>query len=616
MFGFLTPVRRAYAGPLADAAAADKFWQLLPRNDPLAAQGAISEALSDLTAGKGLGREQLRALLTLDQRARALEEALLINFAARNPQLRSLERRYWRSAVHLSQSFALALEHFLRHIRDEPNPRVWREYTPTVLLRLFQHRQVEFLLRPLLNAEPFPDGWTELHAAYRFAEAQGMLHQPVMTTRNHEERGGESTLEQEYLHVLLLELMNGGQFSPYDAFWLSRWIPRLRQATSLQSDGADSGGFRGGDHFVVDLDSAEGLKRVSPAPVGRALYLDPSPLLALIDAEIESLRDSANPVSVPASFGRARQVKLLRKVAGNYTPRPARVNRRGERKPMASTVKAVIGLAQVMRMLRHEERKKIAAMPVAIPEVEEITITVDGGYTQSPTGAPEKNEASREPLSAHEFGVPHHLWQLKDRSASGCRLRAPIGDAHRVHPGALVAIRDEESMRWSLVVVRRLKTRIGDRVDIGVEYVGQNPRGVTIEFDVRHPAPPGGSPQRRRGLFTALYLRESAKQPTMPFKTLIMATRESSGTECLTLRSMTAKYTVRLKEPIEEQDDFVWLPYEVLDRQPTDRPAQDLTADGKTSFRLPARPQPLLPDTGASTDWLVPQPAKRVGGAA
>jgi hypothetical protein len=29
-----------------------------------------------------------------------------------------------------------------------------------------------------------------------------------------------STLQKEYVHILLLELMNGGQFSPYDAFWL------------------------------------------------------------------------------------------------------------------------------------------------------------------------------------------------------------------------------------------------------------------------------------------------------------------------------------------------------------------------------------------------------------
>ena len=95
-------------------------------------------------------------------------------------------------------------------------------------------------------------------------------------------------------------------------------------------------------------------------------------------------------------------------------------------------------------------------------------------------------------------------------------------------PGTLIAIRDDETMRWSLVVVRRLKTRIGDRIDIGVEYVGQNPRGVTMALDGARGAQAAGSERTASGnLFTALYLRESAKQPAMPFKTLIMATQRS-----------------------------------------------------------------------------------------
>ncbi len=140
--------------------------------------------------------------------------------------------------------------------------------------------------------------------------------------------------------------------------------------------------------------------------------------------------------------------------------------------------------------------------------------------------------------------MPHQFWQLKDRSASGCRLRAPVADASKVPPGTLVAIRDEETMRWSLVVVRRLKTRIGDRVDIGVEYVGQNPRGVTMAVEGAHPARVRRNRRRSKTeLFTALYLRESAKQPTMPFKTLIMASdrdrRHRAASRCARRRPST-----------------------------------------------------------------------------
>jgi len=608
MFGFLTPARREETGPLANVAAADNFWRSLPRNDPLAAQKALCEVLSDLAARKDLNRELMRGLLALDQRSRSLREALLVNYASRNPQAKPFERRYWRAAIELAQAFALAFAQFLHHMRNEPSAKGWREYAPAVVLRLFRHRQVEFLLRPFLNDAAIPQVWAGLHSAYQFADAQGWSHHPIPAASNPDPDGVETTLQKEYIHILLLELMNGGQFSPYDAFWLSRWIPHWYPAASLVDEPGGVG--PDGHHFVVDLDSAEGLKRVSAGALGHALYLDASPLLEAIDTEMEALRDPAGGVHFASTLGRARQVKLLRKLAANYTPRPPRVNRRGERKPTTSTVKAVIGLGNIVRMLRHEEKKKLAAVPMAVPEVEEITITVDGGYTQT-SAEVDARDGSRSNAPGLEFGVPHQFWQLKDRSASGCRLRAPVADASKVVPGTLVAIRDEETMRWSLVVVRRLKTRIGDRIDIGVEYVGQNPRGVTMSVEGARATRPAASAPGKEGLFTALYLRESAKQPAMPFKTLIMASTATEGIACLTLRSATAEYTVRLKEPIEEQDDFVWLPYEVLERRAAERPAEDGRSTQRTELRPPAT-QALAPPT----DWLIPQLGKRARTAA
>ena len=292
MFGFLTPLRRGDPGPLANAAAADKYWQMLPRSDPVAAQRAISEVLDDLVVLRDPGRDQLRALLALDQRAHPLRDALLVNYATRNAQSRPLEKRYWRSVADLSQSFAAAFEHFLRRIRDEPNPRAWREYAPLATMRLFKHRQIDFLLRPVLPAASNPDGWGELHEAYRYAEAEGFLHRSVTVPGSGEEYPPGATLERQYIRVLLLDAMNDGQFSPYDAFWLSRFLPRWCEAVSLHPG---AGGNGDGRHLLVDLDSAEGLKRASAGVPENALALDPSPLLALIAAEVESLSDPHYP---------------------------------------------------------------------------------------------------------------------------------------------------------------------------------------------------------------------------------------------------------------------------------------------------------------------------------
>jgi hypothetical protein len=168
------------------------------------------------------------------------------------------------------------------------------------------------------------------------------------------------------------------------------------------------------------------------------------------------------------------------------------------------------------------------------------------------------------PVGANdEFGAPHQEWQLKDSSASGCRLRGTIANPNRVLPGTLLAFRVGDNLTWTLAVVRRFKKRIGDRVDIGVEYVGRSPLGVTLVTETD----PAGATNGKSDECTALYLRESSEHPKMPFKTLILWPRHFKAGRSLILRSDDANYTVRLREPIEEQDGFVWLPYEVVDRR-------------------------------------------------
>jgi hypothetical protein len=620
MFEFLNTTTRHDAGLLTSVAAADQFWRLLPRNDPFESQLMVSEALGDLAGRKNHTRDELRALMALDQRARSLGEALLINYARAGTQSQSFEKRSWQSAFELSQSFGHAYAQVMRHLRGGAPSRGSEEHLPIVALRLFQHRQVEFLLRPFVTERTVADGWTDLHAAYRYAESAGLLAQRVAPRRWHEEHSEESTLEREYISILFLELINGGQFSPYDAFWLNRRIPRWCAALSLQSNQSNGAADRADERFVVDLGSAQGLMRLSRSAAGALRYLDPAPMLTRVNDEIVMLRDRDRPALDAASFGRGRQLKLLRKVHTICMPKPAQVNRRGERKAVASTVKAIVGLSHIMRMLRNEERKKKAIVAPTfapeVPEVEEITITVFGGFTESSPAGMRNNGGRGSTGTEDEFGVPHQVWQLKDRSESGCGLRGQIRDSNRLLPGALVAFRERDDMPWTLAVVRRLQKRIGDRIDIGVEYVGQNPVGVTMTDDNEGAASTNALTDKKPHRCAALYLPESARHPMMPFKTLILSSREFTAGRCLRLGSDDASYTVRLKEPIEEQDDFIWLPYEVVDRRATDQPAQDQPKHGMpTAGQWPNLP-PQGVATAASAKSIAREPAKRLAGAA
>jgi hypothetical protein len=609
---FLNPIRRDAAGPLSSVTAADHFWQLLPREDPVAAQVAVSEVLAVLATRNHLTLGQFRALLALDQLARGLGDALLVDYLTGGAQLPSPDTNAWQSACALSRSFGQALERALLQIQNSEPARGWHEHLTTVLLRLFQHRQVEFLLRPFTSEHSVFDGWAGLHGAYRYADAIGARLHPLVSRRCHEECGEASTLEREYIHLLLLQLLNGGHLSPYEAFWLNRKIPRWCAALSLQAQPARAVADCVDHRFVVDLDSAAGLSWLSGSPAGTPRFLDPAPMLALIRDEIATLSVPARPAERSSPLRRGRQLKLLGTIATNCLPKAAPVDRRGARLPTVSTVEAVVGLAQITQLLRHERRAKTVATPWVLPEIEAGTNTVTG----EPTAAGSWPSGGQDSLGmAGESGVQGVVWQMKDRSESGCRLRGGIVNSNRVLPGALVAFREHHNVPWTLAVVRRLRQRIGDRIDIGVEYVGRNPLVVTLAADVDGTAGSTVASDRKRKYYAAIHLQESSGHPHLLFRTLILSARDFNAGRCLSLQSDGAEYTVRLKEPIEEQDSFVWLSYELVFRLATDRQTQGRPYGGRLAISpRPNRP-PFAGRPAAAAGLVVPTAPRRAGGA-
>lgn len=612
---FLIPVRRGPAGPLNSVTAADQFWQLLPREDPVAAQRAVSEVLAVLATRSQLTLGQFRALLALDQLGRGLGDALLVDYLT-GPQSPSPETNAWQSAYGLSRSFAQAFERALLQIQNSEPARGWHEHLTTVLLRLFQHRQVEFLLRPFFTSEHSDlDGWAGLHGAYRYADAIGARLHPLVSRRCHEECGEASTLEREYIHLLLLQLLNGGHLSPYEAFWLNRNIPRWCAVLllSLQADTARAAAGCVDHRLVVDLDSAAGLAWPSGSPAGTPRFLDPAPMLALIRDEIVALSDPARSPARSSPLRRGRQLKLLGAIATNCLPKAAPIDRRGARLPAVSTVEAVVGLAQITRLLRHERRATTIATPWALPEIEAGTSTVTGERTAAAGSWPNGGQDSVG--MAGESGVQGFVWQMKDRSESGCRLRGRIVNPNRVLPGALVAFREHHNVPWTLAVVRRLRQRIGDRIDIGVEYIGRSPLVVTLAADVDHTAGSTVASDGKRKYYSAIHLHESSGHPHLPFRTLILSVREFNAGRCLSLRSDGAEYTVRLKKPIEEQDSFVWLSYELVFRLATEGQTRGRPYGGRLPIVRKPNQRPFAAPSAVAAEPALPPATWRAGGA-
>ena len=147
-----------------------------------------------------------------------------------------------------------------------------------------------------------PGRWKEIHEAYKFALMRGLAMNHKQKTSTAEDAGDArdtaSTLEQQYIRLLLLEVLNNGQFSPRDALWADGWFSRWAKALRLEWRESANGARAAKKGFVVDLDGTDGLRRAANAAPAQ------SPL-SRSDATGGSVRQGAR---IAAGHGRAARI--------------------------------------------------------------------------------------------------------------------------------------------------------------------------------------------------------------------------------------------------------------------------------------------------------------------
>jgi hypothetical protein len=395
----------------------------------------------------------------------------------------------------------------------------------------------------------------------RLAQQRGLLTHSAATDEPVAQSTGVGVaLEQEYLQILLLEVMNCGQFSPREALWAHRWFARWCSDPGLRLTPLDASAQAQATLFVVDPTDAEGLKRAEN-PVGNLLYLDVSHLSVRIEQEIASLLDNSTAARLVTPAVRSGQLALLGKLALLFAPNPVRNERRTERKPIDLAVQAIAGLPCIVELFRRNGQKQIEGISPAAAMGNAITFSpVDGQIASLLNPTPGATFPLMDPFDA----IPQ-TWQVKDQNDFGCRMRGQVDDLSRVIPGSLIIVRDAETAPWIVSVVRWFRRLMIDHVEIGVEYLGRNPRLVKIVAGFHPDLATGNLPDPASRCFTALFLPPSDEFPNVPIKTLLLPASEFRADHDMTLLSSGATYRMRLNDPIQQQFDFVWTSFAVLD---------------------------------------------------
>src|SRR5207302_6334740 len=284
--------------------------------------------------------------------------------------------------------------------------------------------------------------------------------------------GALTTIEQEYLRVLLLQLMNAGNLSPRYVEWvadqLSEWCAPLR--LNIESSTVSS--------FYVDLGSRTGLKRRGPQPLeGRVLFLDTRPLHAVLMQNVVMLEQKVrnDPLSERTSR-RAEQLNLLSKLAAQVDPEFRPVTRRGERTTASGAVDTIVGFAKISGFLRDEEMGPLLDSRAQAGTFGDSVEIATFGRTRNEHAR--SQEVARRRLAT--YAAPGGTWEIRDVSQTGYRLVAPMMVVNAVTLGTLAAMRGQGQTLWALGIVRRMKRLTSERAEIGLQIIANNLVGVEL----------------------------------------------------------------------------------------------------------------------------------------
>jgi len=528
---------------------------LAQHGDRIEAQKATILAVLELMRDGPPEIGNLDRLYALERHAQSLNELLLVRYVQGDHQLRPFDWNAWRGALQISQSFSQTCEGFLDHVRNASDP-AWTAHAPTLLTQLFQHRKVELLLRFFRYKRRSSGLWQQLNLLYRDA-----LDQALPETRD-STRQAASELEQQYLQALLLDVMNTGQFSPREALWAYRWFARWCSEPGVRLTRVRDDVIPGAQGFVVDLDGAEGLQR-SEGSGHNLLHLDPSRFRVLIESEMAELAKDTAHSHRAAPAERAGQRALLNRLATLLAPVHVEIVRRAARAPVAFTVQATAGFGFIVEELRRSGQVGKGAGAASAADGEGAMSPLETS-TYSPLFAAGGQEGQAIFSIADQLSAVPQIWQVKDRSDTGCRMRGQTDNMNRVIPGSLIALRDSEGASWTVSVVRWFRRLMVDHVEIGVEYLGRKPRFIKLVADV-DPDPEWDVGQELAPrCFAALYLPPSAQFPTLPIKTILLPASEFRRGDEFTLLSSSATYRMRVNEAIQQQFEYVLTSFAII----------------------------------------------------
>jgi len=545
----------------------------MAETDPKYAQAWLASL--PLADSAETAREIYQALYTLNRQeldaARRFELMELYNSPVASVTA-ALESYFTRAALPLTPK-KRQLAEFIRQLHMEmaygykgclqdleKQRRRWGRKTlrAQALLRAL-HYLGEVLLYSYQVYMPYPpEVWRELHAIYKYA-AEHELAQEVLDTPA--PVAAKTTLNQEYLRILLLGLSNPYQLPQNECRqvqrFLRQWVGKAVLRDNLEA--APTAGY-----FLVDPATD-----APPVPYTRAIALQPGQRLRVLDALellgsiqffIQRLQkgDSARTLSLGFECLDSVCLDMLQRMMRAWGQSPRRQYSRIRRSGpafMCSGIPALHFFASGQKAFvspttaRKETSDDRIVLPAHIEEdiAREAKTDEDFIALDQPVVGPMPRREPREVSVTFGEAFRVDRWQIKDAAPKGLQL-VRYGSSHTyVRVGDAVGIQQlDEIGRWSAGVVRWMKSPEANSLEMGVELLASGVKPVAI-------APVRGSGASDYQPALLLPAIEALKRPA----TLLLPRGvHAPGNSLLLAEETEAIRTVRLLQRLEYTNVF------------------------------------------------------------
>jgi hypothetical protein len=536
--------------PLGDRRSAERWIASLPANDPLVVLRSIEAELQKLSVRTARRTPAvLEAVFAADDHASGLVRILTAQYVEHAERSTKIEEQLWQGLHGVAQAFEACYAAFAREIADPVPRNKWQAVLPALIARQIVHLGRDAKLR-LYRCERWSAAkWTELLAPFSRACTLHIEREPVRV----DVMVAPTTIERQFLKILVLKLADRGSLAAREIEWiavqLDEWCQTLRM--TLKPTSAHS--------FYVDLAGNSGFQRRTLAPLeGRVLFCDLRPLHALLQQNRVVLEEALRSEPRPHKKAQHRErLELFTKLASRIDPEYKPLARRGERKAATGVVDAIVGFANIAAYVCSDMAKPSVDGSAGRNFGTTLELAVFG---RSRAEAELSRELGAGRVST--FSASGGPWEIKDISASGFRLYAPMSIAAEITLNMLVAIRRHGEGIWVLGIVRRMRRLSTQDAEIGLQLIANTL--ASAELVEQKKARDGSFPTAAQQAalagrkFYGLYLSFRRREDEAPVQSLIVPAGEYHASRRYSLHTGSTMRTIRHGRLLEQHADWVW----------------------------------------------------------